>query len=144
MTIVDRVNRMCFFRRRALGAVPLGALGASTLAGCGGAAEPEREPLDATDGIPLSEIPENATTPLDFGSQRPFAIAIRGEGEDIRVLSGYCTHNGCAVALREDVLHCPCHGSEFDASTGEVLSGPAGEDLPEIPVEVKDGVLRRV
>lgn len=144
MTIVGPVKRMCLSRRRALGALPVGALGVCGLAGCGGAAEPTINALDARDGIPLSEIPENQTTLLDFGDQRPFAVAIRGSGEDIRVLSAYCTHNGCAVALQGKVLHCPCHGSEFDAATGAVLSGPAATDLPEIPVEVNNGVLRRV
>lgn len=138
------VNHSCISRRRALGAVPLGALGAASLAACGGEPEPAVAPLDATEGIPLSDIPENATTPLDFGSERPFAIVIRGDGDDIRVLSGYCTHNGCAVALEGAVLNCPCHGAQYDASTGEVISGPAPEDLPEIPVEITDGVLRRV
>lgn len=124
--------------------MPLGALGAATLAACGGEDAPAAEPIVAgDDGIALAEIPENATTPIDFGSQQPFAFAIRGTGEDIRVVSGYCTHNGCAVALEGRVMNCPCHGAQFDASDGSVISGPAPSDLPEVPVVIEDGVLRR-
>lgn len=142
LAIVEGMSTEPCFRRRAMAALPLGAMGAASLAACGG--EPDIvEPLDAEGGINLSDIPENATSLLDFGSQRPFAVVVRGSGDDIKVFSGYCTHNGCAVALEGDQLNCPCHGAQFDASTGEVLSGPTQENLPEIPVVIEDGVLRR-
>jgi len=33
-------------------------------------------------------------------------------------------------------LDCPCHGSVFDAFTGEVLRGPAQAPLAPVPVTV--------
>jgi len=41
-------------------------------------------------------------------------------------------------------LVCPCHYSTFDPATGgEVLFGPAGRPLPQLPVTVDaDGELR--
>jgi len=39
-----------------------------------------------------------------------------------------CTHEECSLAdgeLDGGVIVCPCHGSEFDASTGAVIQGPA-------------------
>jgi ubiquinol-cytochrome c reductase iron-sulfur subunit len=68
--------------------------------------------------------------------------------------SKICTHAGCAIALyrkpkfppvqQRPALVCPCHYSTFDpASGGTVLFGPAGRDLPQLPLEVDaDGYLR--
>ncbi|MDO5661794.1 MAG: Rieske (2Fe-2S) protein [Brachybacterium sp.] len=134
-------------RRRALGALGLGAAGAG-LAAC---TNPDAEtagtndPLRAEgDEIALSEIPENATSMVNFGGQQPFVAIIRGAGDDIRALSGYCTHQGCAVTLDGEEFDCPCHGSRFDADTGEVLRGPADAPLPEVEIEIDGDVIRRV
>ena len=43
-----------------------------------------------------------------------------------------CTHAGCSLGQGElsgTVVTCPCHGSEFDVTSGAVLNGPA-----ELPV----------
>jgi nitrite reductase/ring-hydroxylating ferredoxin subunit len=36
---------------------------------------------------------------------------------------------------------CPCHGSEFDVTTGERLAGPARRSLRTYSVQVSDGAL---
>lgn len=103
------------------------------------------DPVRAEDGaIPLDEIPENSSTLANFGGQQPFVLLVRGVGEDISAYSGYCTHNGCALRRDgETELDCPCHGSKFDAATGEVLVGPATTHLPPVPIVVEDGAVRR-
>lgn len=50
--------------------------------------------------------------------------------------SAVCTHQQCVVAAAGAEFHCPCHGSMFDAATGDVLQGPALEPLSAIPVAV--------
>lgn len=65
---------------------------------------------------------------------------------DIVVYSKICTHAGCPVGLyraRPGELLCPCHQSTFDVNAGaEVLSGPAGRPLPQLPIGVnEDGEL---
>ncbi|MFJ6660028.1 Rieske (2Fe-2S) protein [Streptomyces sp. NPDC091377] len=53
-----------------------------------------------------------------------------------------CTHAGCAIHKMEGTrLICPCHGSEFDAMTGEVLEGPATVALPKLSVRAENGRL---
>lgn len=140
------MERPCLSRRRAL------LLPAVTAAGLGGlaACAPEDEgygtaaPLRAEEGaIPLEQVPENASTLVNFGGQQPFVLLVRGAGEDLTGYSGYCTHNGCALRQEETELDCPCHGSRFDATSGEVLVGPATRHLPEVPVVVEDGLVRR-
>jgi ubiquinol-cytochrome c reductase iron-sulfur subunit len=74
--------------------------------------------------------------------------------EGIVAYSKVCTHAGCAVALYrkptfppeqdKPALICPCHYSTFDpAAGGTVLFGPAGRDLPQLPLTIDgDGNLR--
>jgi ubiquinol-cytochrome c reductase iron-sulfur subunit len=72
----------------------------------------------------------------------------------ILAYSKICTHAGCAIALYRKptfpvveprpALVCPCHYSTFDPATGgTVLFGPAGRDLPQLPLMIdRDGALR--
>ena len=44
-----------------------------------------------------------------------------------------CTHEECSLAEGEldgEVVVCPCHGSEFDVRTGDVVTPPALDPLP--------------
>jgi len=66
--------------------------------------------------------------------------------------SKICTHAGCAVSLfrypvyeelsSRPALVCPCHYSTFDVRrAATVIAGPAGRALPQLPLDVVDGVL---
>jgi glycine/D-amino acid oxidase-like deaminating enzyme/nitrite reductase/ring-hydroxylating ferredoxin subunit len=54
----------------------------------------------------------------------------RDDDGTMHAVSATCTHLGCIVEFNdaERTWDCPCHGSRFDVE-GEVLSGPATEDL---------------
>jgi ubiquinol-cytochrome c reductase iron-sulfur subunit len=67
--------------------------------------------------------------------------------EGIVAYSKICTHAGCAVALYrkpkfppvqpKPALICPCHYSTFDpAKAAEVIFGPAGRPLPQLPIVI--------
>ncbi len=74
--------------------------------------------------------------------------------EGILAYSKVCTHAGCAISLyrkplfpptgQRPALVCPCHYSTFDpAAAGKVLFGPAGRNLPQLPLKIDDaGELR--
>lgn len=48
---------------------------------------------------------------------------------DFKAFSAICTHMGCVVAgVKKNTITCACHGSTFDAETGEPTSGPNGSD----------------
>jgi thiosulfate dehydrogenase [quinone] large subunit len=49
-----------------------------------------------------------------------------------------CPHAGCTVAYSATahLIVCPCHGSEFDPSSGAVVNPPAQRALSAIPVAV--------
>ena len=55
-----------------------------------------------------------------------------------------CTHMRCSLAggdLEETTVICPCHGSEFDVTSGAVLQGPAREPVETYETRVEDGNL---
>ncbi len=59
-------------------------------------------------------------------------ITVRKE-DKIEILSTTCTHLGCRITKQHnDILVCPCHGSRFSASTGNVLKGPAENNLKQL------------
>jgi len=74
--------------------------------------------------------------------------------DGILAFSKVCTHAGCAVALYRKptftpvepnvALVCPCHYSTFDPFTGgQVIYGPAGRPLPQLPLMIDaSGYLR--
>jgi cytochrome P450/nitrite reductase/ring-hydroxylating ferredoxin subunit len=56
-----------------------------------------------------------------------------------------CPHEECPLSdgeLDGDVVVCPCHGSEFDVRTGDVLSPPALDPLVIYEAREEDGGLR--
>jgi glycine/D-amino acid oxidase-like deaminating enzyme/nitrite reductase/ring-hydroxylating ferredoxin subunit len=65
-------------------------------------------------------------------NNNPIAI-YRDEKKELHVHSGVCTHLGCTVMWNpvEKSFDCPCHGSRFSSSTGQVINGPANDPLEE-------------
>lgn len=47
-----------------------------------------------------------------------------------------CTHAGCALAVKDGGIECPCHGSKFELD-GSVARGPATQPLKARPVTVR-------
>jgi ubiquinol-cytochrome c reductase iron-sulfur subunit len=76
------------------------------------------------------------------------------DAHGILAYSRICTHAGCAIELYraplfqpdepKPALVCPCHYSTFDPATGGTVTfGPAGRNLPLLPVYVdSSGYLR--
>jgi nitrite reductase/ring-hydroxylating ferredoxin subunit len=51
-----------------------------------------------------------------------------------------CTHMGCSLAkgkLEGTTVTCPCHGSQFDVTSGAVLRGPAHQPVRSRAVQVE-------
>ncbi|MGW4893850.1 Rieske (2Fe-2S) protein [Kitasatospora sp. NPDC004240] len=57
--------------------------------------------------------------------------------------SAVCPHAGCVVDKVEDqLIKCPCHGSNFNFSTGARVEGPTVKPLPEYQVVVEGADLK--
>lgn len=127
-----------------------GAVGAAgLLSACGGgtgdAVEADGSP-DSPEIAQLSEVREAGAVVFETADgTKAVAVAV---GDDVVAYSTVCTHQGCTVEydVDEQLLACPCHGSSFDPADGAaVVSGPAEQPLPSVPVVVDEdaGVLRR-
>jgi 3-phenylpropionate/trans-cinnamate dioxygenase ferredoxin component len=55
-----------------------------------------------------------------------------------------CTHSGCSLAkgrLEGTTVTCPCHGSQFDITSGAVIRGPARRPVRSWQVKVENNDL---
>jgi 3-phenylpropionate/trans-cinnamate dioxygenase ferredoxin subunit len=73
-------------------------------------------------------------------------ILVANVGGKYYAIGDKCTHRGCKLSsgtLKENgVVACPCHGSNFDVKTGNVVKGPAKTPEPMFQVKVeKDDIL---
>ncbi len=68
------------------------------------------------------------------------AVLLRVGEREVVAFSQKCTHLGCVVYFQpeQDRWHCPCHEGNFEARTGEVISGPPTRPLGRIDVEIRD------
>jgi apoptosis-inducing factor 3 len=67
------------------------------------------------------------------------SIALYRLGDEVHATDGICTHALallCDGFVDGDTIECPLHQAVFDIRTGEVLSGPAMEDLKVYKVKV--------
>jgi nitrite reductase/ring-hydroxylating ferredoxin subunit len=79
------------------------------------------------------------------GQMRVFDVAgikvnIASVGGRLHAFDDTCTHRACSLAkgkLDGTTVTCPCHGSQFDVTTGEVLRGPAQQPVRSRLVQIE-------
>jgi thiosulfate dehydrogenase [quinone] large subunit len=64
------------------------------------------------------------------------SIVIRPRSDTFVAFDAVCPHAGCTVGYDSSakVIICPCHGSQFNASTGAVEVGPAPTGLTKLGI----------
>lgn len=133
----------CLSRRAVLGLA--GAGSAAALTGCsgneppttGGTATGGTESPAPVDAGPVEDLPVGSGVRVD--QQGVQAVVGRPSADTVVAFSPVCPHQGCTVTPRDGLYVCPCHSSQFDLATGEVLSGPAETGLEPYPASVEDG-----
>ena len=86
---------------------------------------------------------------LEDGGMRAFdvrgtRVAVANVDGALYAFGDTCTHMACSLAggdLEENIVICPCHGSEFDVTSGAVLQGPAREPVETYETRVEGGSL---
>ena len=85
---------------------------------------------------PAKDVPVGgAASFTDPGTGDP-AIVIQATAGKFVAFDAVCPHAGCTVGYDQSaaVIVCPCHGSQFNAATGAVETGPAATGLKPIPI----------
>jgi Rieske Fe-S protein len=141
-------------------ALSLGAI-AATLQACGGGNNPN-EPSGGGGGGNVPTLPSlNATVTNGAATLTVDGTALSSTGgaamvtsalgtmlvvrQDATTVSAYtatCTHQQCTInGFSGNVFRCPCHGSQFNASTGAVVNGPATQPLRRFTASINNGVV---
>lgn len=112
------------------GAPTSASAGGSSAAASGGG---NGTPLYSTAQIPLKGGMINAAA--DGG-----IVVTQPSSGTYKAFSSTCTHQGCTVAtVSNNVIQCPCHGSQYSAEDGSVIGGPAPKPLPAKNITVSGG-----
>ena len=111
-------------------------------------------PTSSTSNAPApsttQQLPKPPGTPIGAGSQVPInqvasftdpytsnaAYVYHPSANQFEAFDATCPHAGCTVqpVVSQKIFECPCHGSQFDISTGQVLQGPAVSNLTQIAI----------
>ena len=132
-------DRRTVLRTTALG-VAVAGVGVTAAACSSSNSTPEGS--SATTATAASTGPATIATsqvPVDGGfidSTNAIVVTQPSAGE-FKAFTAICTHQGCTVAtVKNNVIQCPCHGSEFSAKDGSVIQGPAQQPLAAKTVKV--------
>ncbi|MFA1537531.1 Rieske (2Fe-2S) protein [Actinomadura monticuli] len=114
-----------------------GAVGAAALAGCAsGGGEKSAEDLKGKQIAKAADVPVGGGK--IYGDDK--VVVTQPSQGSFKAFTAVCTHQGCTVgSVRNGMIHCPCHGSEFKIADGSVARGPADKPLKEYPVRVENG-----
>jgi nitrite reductase/ring-hydroxylating ferredoxin subunit len=90
----------------------------------------------------------NASDVAD-GQMRAFDVAgtkvsVANSSGHLYAFDDTCTHMGCSLAHGEldgTTVTCPCHGSQFDVTSGNVLRGPAQRPVRSRAIQVEGEAL---
>ena len=125
-------------RRGALAATG-GMAVAATLAACG--SSPKSASTDASNSrtiAKVSDVPVGSVFQYINPDDGTPGYLFQPQAGTFLAYSAVCSHMGCIVNFDQDanIFQCPCHGANYDGTTGEVTSGPAPLPLTKPIIEV--------
>lgn len=81
---------------------------------------------------PASDIPVNGGKVYEAQQ----VVVTQPSAGQYNGFSAVCPHQGCLVSsVENNTILCPCHGSQFSATDGAVIQGPAAQGLAKVPVK---------
>jgi thiosulfate dehydrogenase [quinone] large subunit len=88
---------------------------------------------------PAKDVPVGGAASFTDPHTGDPSIVIQAKAGKFVAFDAVCPHAGCTVGYDQAaaVIVCPCHGSQFNAATGAVESGPAATGLT--PITIAEG-----
>jgi thiosulfate dehydrogenase [quinone] large subunit len=88
---------------------------------------------------PAKDVPVGGAASFTDPRTGDPSIVIQAKAGKFAAFDAVCPHAGCTVGYDQTatVIVCPCHGSQFNAATGAVESGPASTGLT--PITIAEG-----
>ena len=85
---------------------------------------------------PAKDVPVGQAAAFTDPATGAPSIVIQLSAGDFVAYDAVCPHAGCTVQydVSEEMIVCPCHGSEFNPATGAVEVGPAVRGLTRIQI----------
>ncbi len=96
-------------------------------------------PKEFTAVIGFDELPENKPQRFEVKGE---PILLLRRGQRLYALGAVCSHYGAPLeqgTLRETLIECPWHYSQFSLEDGSVKRGPSTAPLPLYETQIKDG-----
>ena len=83
-----------------------------------------------------SQVPVGGAASFTDPATGDPSLLVQPSAGVFRAFDAVCPHAGCTVGYdaSADLFLCPCHGSEFNTTTGAVVRGPAATGLTKIAV----------
>jgi Rieske Fe-S protein len=128
-------------RRHVLGAAG-GVAAAATLTACGAASDSttttSTKPSVSRTIAKVSDVPVGSVFQYTNPDDGTPGYLFQPQAGKFLAYSAVCSHMGCIVNFDQaaNVFQCPCHGANYDGTTGEVTSGPAPRPLSKPTIEV--------
>jgi len=91
--------------------------------------------------VKVVNLKELATNPIYKVNLNGQPILLILEGDEVFAISGVCTHEEADLSygtIRDNVIVCPLHSSEFDLKTGVVELPPASKPLRTFRTKIQD------
>jgi thiosulfate dehydrogenase (quinone) large subunit len=88
---------------------------------------------------PAKDVPVGGAASFSDPRTGDPSIVIQAKAGKFVAFDAVCPHAGCTVGYDQAaaVIVCPCHGSQFNAATGAVETGPASTGLT--PITIAEG-----
>ena len=83
-----------------------------------------------------NNLAEGEMRVLDIAGSK---VSVAASGGRLFAFDDTCTHRGCSLGegqLAGSTVTCPCHGSQFDVTSGAVIRRPAQQPVRSRLVEV--------
>jgi len=84
-----------------------------------------------------NDLAEGELRVLDIAGSK---VSVAASGGRLFAFDDTCTHKGCSLGAGElagTTVTCPCHGSQFDVTSGAVIRGPAQRPVRVRSVQIE-------